>query len=1127
MNAAADAPAPSAPEGLTPPDEHPPPRRETRKRMGLWDRVRLLLLLAVAWFVIVWAAMADNPLLPFVDSARIHLVESQWLLWLAGAEALRQLHFLVSERSSRYHRFWAHTVFGGTDRALRRRFSDWTRFRLARLLKWVAFVVLFALVAAQILETSPPLALFEAPALLFSALPFVFQLAFGFFFVAFQFIGLFWLLSRGGVDTYYPDDITTRFSDVWGQDHVVQRIRENILFLEDPEEIERKGGYVPGGMLLWGPPGTGKGEPVTSMVMTPSGPRAMGSLLPGDHVIGSDGRPTLVREVHLLGVRDIYRVHFSDGTSLRVTEDHLWQVSSRYGGTKVLSVSDLMGRLHEADGRARYRIPMVEPVQFEARNLPLDPYLMGALLGDGTFRHHIGFSTADPEILDRVTQSLPDGDGVVRKNEYDHSVVGGRTRTVLKELGLFGCYSHEKWIPEDYLWSTEEDRLALLRGLMDTDGTIDKRGVVEFHSTSERLAQGVRSLVQSFGGTCSITRRVTRYTHGGQRRRGKPVVIVRAALPPELVPVTVPRKVERYRPRTSYLPQRRIVDITPDTRAEARCLRVDAEDHLYVSENYIVTHNTLMAEAVAGETGKPYVFVDPGAFINMFMGVGILKVKSLFRKLRKLSLRYGGVIVFFDEADSLGNRGSLANVGPGGVRGFGPFHAAGCHGPTYLSDHTRWMLARNALVPAEADEGRNKIMMGMGGGGGGGMGTLQALLTELSGLKKPRGLVNRWGRRALGMRPKPPPQYRLLVMMATNMPESLDEALLRPGRIDRIYKVGYPSKAGRIRTYQGYFAKVPNAMTDEDLDKLATITPYATGATIKDLVNESLITAIRDGREVIEWRDVLKAKQLKDLGPPEDVEYIERERHAVAVHEACHAVVAYRTRRHMEIDLATIEKGSDYLGMVASIPPEDQFTRWRSEFESDILVSLASLAGERMFFDGDSSSGVSGDLESATTLATFMEGNWGMGATVSSYATARRLGTGAPGGSGGEPEGIEVLGRMRLVDRVEESLGALLERAVDILHDNRSAVLAVAHALETHKTLSGDDIEAVIDGRQGTTVDGSVYTDPAFLAELEEYHSAAAGAHQQHGAVMIMLPPGGHVVRPAAEAAAVPHEDPR
>src|SRR5262249_57111931 len=123
----------------------------------------------------------------------------------------------------------------------------------------------------------------------------------------------------------------------------------------------------------------------------------------------------------------------------------------------------------------------------------------------------------------------------------------------------------------------------------------------------------------------------------------------------------------------------------------------------------------------------------------------------------------------------------------------------------------------------------------------------------------------------------------------------------------------------------------------------------------------------------------------------------------VAIHEACHAVVAYRTRHHMQIDIATIEKGDYYLGMVASIKPEDQFNGWRSEFESDILVSLASLAGERMFFDDDSSKGVSGDLETATTVASFMEGFWGMGSTVSSYSTAKRLEVGAPAGGHGGP----------------------------------------------------------------------------------------------------------------------------
>jgi histone H3/H4 len=352
------------------------------------------------------------------------------------------------------------------------------------------------------------------------------------------------------------------------------------------------------------------------------------------------------------------------------------------------------------------------------------------------------------------------------------------------------------------------------------------------------------------------------------------------------------------------------------------------------------------------------------------------------------------------------------------------------------------------------------------------------------------------------------------------MPEALDEALLRPGRIDRIYRVGYPSKAGRVRTYEGYLKKVSHELSADQIDKLATITPYATGATIKDLVNEALIIAIRDGREIITWKDVVRAKQLKDLGPPEDVEYIERERHAVAVHEACHAVVAFRTRQHMEIDIATIEKGSDYLGMVASIPPEDQFTRWRSEYMSDILVSLASLAGERMFFDGDSSSGVSGDLESATAVASFMEGYWGMGSTVSSYSTARRLEVGSPGGGRGGPskgESTEKVLRAALADRIEDQLGDLLTQAEEILKENRLGVLSLAHALETHKTLSGEDVEAVLEHREGITVDGTVYADPDFTARLEEYHASAAGAHRGHTHVSLTMPEGGRLQPPVPD----------
>ena len=157
-----------------------------------------------------------------------------------------------------------------------------------------------------------------------------------------------------------------------------------------------------------------------------------------------------------------------------------------------------------------------------------------------------------------------------------------------------------------------------------------------------------------------------------------------------------------------------------------------------------------------------------------------------------------------------------------------------------------------------------------------------------------------------------------------------------------------------------------------------------------------------------------------------------------------------------------------------------------------------------------SSSGVSGDLESATTVASFMEGFWGMGSTVSSYSTAKRLEVGAPGGGQGgrrkKGQDPEQELRRALADRIEDSLGTLLQRVEGLLRDNRANVLCLAHALETHKTLSGEDVVAVMEHVQGPLVDGRPYADPEFLDQLEEYHEAAASAHRVHGNVQASMP---------------------
>jgi len=247
--------------GPTPPPEHKGRERDedrtTRKPLGWWDRFKFLALLLGGFAALVWGTMANDPILPFGDALSQTIRSGAWVLVLALLEGVRQLHFFISENWARYHRFWSQRVFGGLNRRAAK-MNDWNRFRLARAVKWLFWLAIFDLVLAKLIHEPPAIALFKLPVIIFQALPMIVQAVVIISLGLFQIIALYWFLSKGGIDVYFPDDIKTRYRDVWGQDHVLNRIKENMVFLDDPESIEEKGGYVPGGILLWGPPGTGK-----------------------------------------------------------------------------------------------------------------------------------------------------------------------------------------------------------------------------------------------------------------------------------------------------------------------------------------------------------------------------------------------------------------------------------------------------------------------------------------------------------------------------------------------------------------------------------------------------------------------------------------------------------------------------------------------------------------------------------------------------------------------------------------------------------------------------------------------------------------------------------------------------
>ncbi|MCD0447133.1 PhoH family protein [Glycomyces sp. A-F 0318] len=363
----------------------------------------------------------------------------------------------------------------------------------------------------------------------------------------------------------------------------------------------------------------GRAHPVFTNVLTPDGWRPIGELEVGDLVVGSNGEPTPVLGVFPQGKKEIFRVMTQDGAFTLATAEHLWAVKTaadkrRGKPYRILETQEMIDDLRVHHQR-KYELPLISaPARFPERAVPMDPYALGLLLGDGCLTGSTtpSFSTADPELAAELESALP-GVRVRHKAGPDYVLnriaetgdvitIANPVTEVLRELELIGTQSHSKFIPEVYRFNTAEVRLALLQGLLDSDGgpvaQKDRTCRIQYTTTSIVLRDHVVELVQSLGGVAYTRRRPAEGRKPG-RAKGREVLyrqdahVVDIRLPEGIEPFRLERKAAKYNASRGGRPMRFIDSIEHAGEEEAVCIQVAAADSLYVTEDYLVTHNTL------------------------------------------------------------------------------------------------------------------------------------------------------------------------------------------------------------------------------------------------------------------------------------------------------------------------------------------------------------------------------------------------------------------------------------------------------------------------------------------------------------------------------------------------------
>ena len=470
------------------------------------------------------------------------------------------------------------------------------------------------------------------------------------------------------------------------------------------------------------------------------------------------------------------------------------------------------------------------------------------------------------------------------------------------------------------------------------------------------------------------------------------------------------------------------------------------------------TGKTHLAKAMAREAGVPFLFVSATSFQSMYYGATARKIRSYFKALRKAARQEGGAIGFIEEIDAIAMARGGLSMSPLPTNGMSS-QLMCCGGLTGLPS----TYAQPALGLAHGSVVNHSSMTSEGVGG-----VVNELLIQLQSFDEPTGFqkirmsaidkVNLFLPADRQIARPVPPSTNVLVIAATNRADNLDPALLRPGRFDRRLTFEPPTRAGRRELIDFFLDRKAHHLDldDEDArDGLAAITQGYTPVMIEHLFDEGLVNAVRRGDSAMTRQDVERARLVEEVGMGQPVAYTEHEQKLIATHEAGHAVTAWLVAPERRLEVLTIVKRRDALGMLAHGDAADVFTRSKSEMLALIQIAMGGQAAEEIFF-GDISTGPAGDLLYATNVAAQMVGAAGMTDTLISFSAIQ----------GSALSDTNIVGRV-LADadgreRVEKILQEQKVHTRALLDDNRHLVMALRDALMERHELIGREITDVL-----------------------------------------------------------------